>query len=230
MKPELIVALDVDNEKRARELVDMLVPAVKFFKVGSLFLSCGPAIVNYISEKGGQTFLDLKFYDIPQTVSNYAYTGTSTFDPYVRKQATPQGIFMMTVHARGGKEMLQAAVKGAKQRAEELKISRPFIVGVTVLTSETYAGVEKDVLERAKIAKDAGIDGVVCSVHEAAAVRREFIIVTPGIRPAGAKTDDQKRIATIDDARAAGADYIVVGRPVIEAVDPRKAAKQFLTD
>lgn len=222
MKPELIVALDVDNEKRARELVDMLVPAVKFFKVGSLFLSCGPAIIDYINKKGSRVFLDLKFHDIPQTVYNFVDSGVRI----------SSGIFMMTVHAQGSAQVLKAAGEAARKRSKELNIVKPFIVGVTVLTSETYDNVEQVVVERARKTKDAGLDGIVCSVHEAAAVRREcgrdFIIVTPGIRPAGAKADDQKRVATIDDARAAGADYIVVGRPIIEAEDPRKAAAQFL--
>jgi len=122
-------------------------------------------------------------------------------------------------------------MRGATDKAREFKIERPRIVGVTVLTSDEQEDTANVVLERAKLAQQAGLDGVVCSVHEAAAVRKacgkDFIIVTPGIRPKGAKTDDQKRVATAAEAIAAGANFIVVGRPILEAEDPLKAVKEL---
>lgn len=221
MKPELIVALDVDSEKKARALVDALAPDVKFFKVGSvLFTQCGPSIVEYIAGKNARIFLDLKFHDIPNTVRAAAAAG-----------AALPGVFMMTLHTLGGSAMLEAAATGVQQKSKEIGIKKPALVGVTVLTSESFSNVAQEVLRRAKIAKDAGLDGVVCAVHEAAAVRHacgsDFIIVTPGIRAKGAAAGDQKRVATVEDARNAGVDYIVVGRPIIEAADPRKAAQHF---
>lgn len=223
MKPELIVALDVDNKKQAQALIDLLTPEVKLFKVGSvLFTQCGPSIVEYIYKKNARIFLDLKFHDIPNTVSAAAAAG-----------ATLPGVFMMTLHALGGSTMLKAAAMSVQQKSKELNIQKPLLVGVTVLTSESPDNTVQEVLRRATIAKDAGLDGVVCSVHEAKAVRKacggDFIIVTPGIRAKGAGADDQKRVSTVDDARAAGVDYIVVGRPIIEAKDPRKAVQQFQT-
>ncbi len=223
MKPELIVALDVDGEKQAKALIDQLAPEVKLFKVGSvLFTQCGPSIAHYIHTKNAQTFLDLKFYDIPHTVRNAA-----------RSAAALPGVFMITVHTLGGRPMLEAAAAGVREKAQ-VPNSKPVVVGVTVLTSETFPNVSEEVLKRARLAKDAGLDGVVCSVQEAVAVReacgKDFIIVTPGIRPVGYRSDDQKRVATVDDARNAGVDYIVVGRPVLQAKDPRQAVKQFQAD
>ncbi|MGE5308001.1 MAG: orotidine-5'-phosphate decarboxylase [Deltaproteobacteria bacterium] len=221
MKPGLIVALDVDTLKKAEEMVDRLVPSVKMFKIGSqLFTAYGPEAVRMVVRKGGSVFLDLKFHDIPNTVRNAVAAGTQ------------QGVFMMTVHASGGSEMLRAAAEGAAQKAKELKITRPLIVGVTVLTSGDAPDAGQKVLALAKAAEEAGIDGIVCSVHETASVRRErrqnFVIVNPGIRPAGAEKGDQKRVATPQEAARAGATYIVVGRPVLEAGDPRKAAEMVL--
>jgi orotidine-5'-phosphate decarboxylase len=139
---------------------------------------------------------------------------------------------MMTLHALGGLEMLREGVRGAEDEAAKKGIKKPLIVGVTVLTSEV-ADAEK-VLGRARIVKEAGLDGVVCSAHEAAAVKeacgRDFIVVTPGIRPKGYKTDDQKRKATAQEAIAAGADYLVVGRHILEAKDPLRAVQEILGD
>ncbi len=246
MKPELIVALDVESEKQAKVLVDQLAPEVKFFKVGSiLFTCCGHTIIKYICEKGGSVFLDLKWHDIPNTVEHTVSSGTASAivinkdcsinNPESTEQqyanATDLSIFMMNVHTDGGEAMLKAAVRGAEKKAHELKIPKPYVVGVTVLTSQESD--EAAILQRAQLAKDCGLDGVVCSVHEAKAVREacgdDFIIVTPGIRPVGYKSDDQKRVATVEDARKAGVDYIVVGRPIILAEHPREAAKQFQT-
>lgn len=218
MKPELIVALDVETMEKARKLVEILSPVVKYFKIGSqLFTAHGPEAVRGAACKGGKVFLDLKFHDIPNTVRNAVYAGTSA------------EVFMMTVHASGGVEMLQNAARGAADRAKELGIPRPLIVGVTVLTSGSGTDVRETVLARARMAKEAAIDGVVCSVLETAAVRQafgdDFIIVNPGIRPSGLAAGDQKRVATPADAARAGASYIVVGRPILEAADPVAAAR-----
>jgi len=249
--PELIVALDVDNLKLAKAFVDKLYPTVKIFKIGNqLFTAYGPKAVKMVGEKGGKVFLDLKFNDIPNTVQNASYSstgmgGTITFASlysYITsrlrleqevKDAMQYPVAMLTVHATTGMEALQGAVKGVTERAKELKITRPRIVGVTVLTSDKL-GEEtlRLVLERANYVKQAGLDGVVCSVHEAAAVRKacgeDFIIVTPGIRPAVSKIDDQKRIATPEEAKKAGANFIVVGRPILEAENPLKVAEAIV--
>lgn len=218
-KAELILALDVDNLDKARYLVDKLYPKVKLFKVGSqLFTACGTKVVDFIRKKGAEVFLDLKFFDIPNTVGNAI------------RQAVRLKVKLLTLHISGGREMLEAAVKAAEGEAERLKLKRPLLIGVTVLTSK-----EADsacVLNLAKMGLDSGLDGVVCSVKEAAMLRREikkqFVIVTPGIRPSGSKSDDQKRTATAQEANAAGADFIVVGRPILESEDPLKAIEEFI--
>ncbi len=240
---KLIVALDVDTLEKAEHFVDTLSSKVKLFKIGSqLFTACGPEAVKMVGERGGRVFLDLKFHDIPNTVRNAVFTGTSlscilsTVYPDLHKSiaaAIQYPVFMMTVHTDGGIEMMRYALEGAAKRAKELKITRPFVVGVTVLTSNEKEETTADlVLERAGWVKNAGLDGVVCSVQEAAAVRKaygkNFLIVTPGIRPKGADLGDQKRVATAKDAIAAGADYIVVGRPILEAKDPLKAVEELI--
>ena len=212
MRPELIVALDVPTWARAAKLVDRLMPEVKFFKVGSqLFTACGPRIVRYIRARGGEVFLDLKFHDIPNTVANAV------------RAATDLGVTMMTVHAEGGPEMLKAAVAAA--RSAKTKGRRPpRIVAVTVLTSQVLPDTKREVARRARTAREAGVHGVVASVHECGRLRKmfgkKFLIVTPGIRPEGASAGDQKRVATAGQAVRAGSDYLVVGRPVVEAPHP----------
>lgn len=248
IKERLIVALDVDTLDKAKRFVDILYPVVKFFKIGGqLFTAFGPEAVKMVGAKGGRVFLDLKFHDIPHTVFCSTSSGTScscdmdtttTSFPNLEgniKESMQPPVFMMTVHTGGGEEMLKAAVEGAQVRARELNTKKPFIVGVTVLTSyKSGADIEDIVLERSLLAKKSGLDGIVCSVHEAAAVRRtlgrDFIIVTPGIRPKGAEAEDQKRVATAKDAIAAGANYIVVGRPILEATDPLEAAKNIIKE
>jgi orotidine-5'-phosphate decarboxylase len=144
-------------------------------------------------------------------------------------------VFMMTLHTLGGEEMLKAAVRGASDKAAELKIPKPYLVGVTLLTSEVANETTlENVLERAHLAKKAGLDGVVCAVSEAAAVRKEFgkdfIIVTPGIRPGNAKAYDQKRVATIGQAIEAGSDFLVIGRPILEAKDPLSVLEEMIKE
>ena len=229
----LIVALDVDKKEKALHLVDALSSEVAVFKVGlELFSSCGPEIVELIKKRGREVFLDLKFHDIPNTAGRAAAVVTGL------------GAFMFNVHALGGFEMMQRVSKDARHKAETLKIPRPKILAVTVLTSMDVealkrvgidGNMEEQVLKLAKLAREAGLDGVVASPKEASTIRRElgkdFIIVTPGIRPSGmadsGASDDQKRIARPKDALSAGADYIVVGRPITEAADPLKAAKEI---
>ena len=230
IEDKLIVALDVDTFKDAEHFVKILSSKVKIFKVGSqLFTACGKEAVDMIGDKGARVFLDLKFHDIPNTVKAATAAATNLSFPAVRMELP---IFMITVHTIGGKQMLEAAVKGAEDKAAELKIKRPFIVGVTILTSDSAgANTTEMVLERAGWAKDAGLDGIVCSVFEAAAVRKacgkDFIIVTPGIRPKGTDAGDQKRVATAAEALKAGANFIVVGRPILEAADPLLAVKKL---
>lgn len=208
IKDKLIVALDVDTLKEAKDLVDKLYPSVKIFKVGSqLFTACGPEAVKMIAQKGAKVFLDLKSHDIPNTVKKAV------------EVAAKLEVFMLTVHLSGGKEMLQAAAS---------VVNRPKIVGVTVLTSQSEDGTANKVLELAKLAKNSGLDGVVCSVSETKMIKKElgkdFIVVNPGIRPKDSSSNDQKRVATPKEAIDAGADFIVVGRPVIQAEDPQQAA------
>lgn len=226
-KDRLIVALDVDNERRALELVNVLRDYVKIFKVGSaLFSSCGPKVVERIKEKGCEIFLDLKFHDIPNTVSKAAISVTR-FKP-----------FMFSLHALGGYEMMKSAKEAAFKAALDLRIDRPKVLAVTILTSldenglkkiGIYDNIETQVLRLAGLAKDAGLDGVVASPFEVKLIRenlgKSFLIVTPGIRLGGAPSDDQRRIATPGDAIRSGADYIVVGRPIIEARDPLDVVK-----
>jgi len=215
----IIVALDVETLDEAKALVKVLGDSVEVYKIGSqLFTAYGPQAVRDIAGMGKKIFLDLKFHDIPNTVANAV------------ESATGLGVFMLTVHTIGGKEMMQAAVAAAQK-----KTPRPLIVGVTVLTSDAGASnVQSLVLERAKLAQEAGLDGVVASPQEAAMIRRElgpkFVIVTPGIRPASSDAGDQKRIATPADAIAAGSNYLVVGRPIVKAPSPKAAAQAILKE
>jgi len=240
---KLIVALDVDTLKDAERFVNLLYPTVKYFKIGSqLFTAAGPEAVKMVAKKGGKVFLDLKFYDIPQTVYGSSSTASSICIESSRisaeieqriEETVQPAVFMLTVHTQGGKDMLEAAVKGARDKSKELKMPKPFVVGVTVLTSASKTeGIVDEVLSRAKLAKEAGLDGVVCSVQEALEVRKacgeNFIIVTPGIRPRGAEKNDQKRCATPQEAVKAGANFIVMGRPILEAKDPLKVVEELV--
>ena len=220
----LIVALDVETLDEAKRLVQTLGDSVDVYKIGSqLFTAYGPQAVAAVTSLGKKVFLDLKFHDIPNTVAN-AVTS-----------AVGLNVFMMTVHTIGGREMMEAAVVAARKKAEALKISKPIIVGVTVLTSTAKdASTDALVLERAKLAKLSGLDGVVASVEETAMLRKnlgqDFIIVTPGIRPAGTDKSDQKRTATPLQAIESGSSYLVVGRPIVAAVSPRDVAVGILKE
>lgn len=240
-KAQLIVALDVSSLAETGELLDKLSPAVDIYKIGSqLFTACGPTAVRFILARGKKVFLDLKYHDIPNTVASavkeLAGLGVNVPAAGVSKDiGQKQSVFMFTMHTAGGKNMLKTATDALKQKCDELKVTRPLAVGVTVLTSEEKKdSIQSLVLERAQLAKESGLDGVVASVEEAASIRKEFgedfLIVTPGIRSEGADAGDQKRIATPKVAVESGSNFLVVGRPIIEAQDPLAAAQKILQD
>ena len=216
MKTELILALDVDDLKMAKYFVNKLYPEIKIFKVGSqLFTACGPRIIEWINKKGAFVFLDLKFFDIPNTVAHAV------------RSAVRLKVKMLTLHILGDEEMIKAAVYAGRDEAKKLRVKKPLLIGVTVLTSKEAKS--SDVLTLAKIGIECGLDGVVCSAREAGVLRdsikKEFIIVTPGIRSKGGIMNDQKRTATVSEAIDAGSNFLVVGRPILEAGNPRAAAK-----
>lgn len=231
-KDRLIVALDVDTFEKAEELIEKLAGDVDIFKVGiAPFTDFGQKILSKIEEHGKKVFLDLKFHDIPNTVKNAAGA------------AAKKGVFMMNFHCVGGKRMLEAAVSGCLEACAAAGRKKPILLGVTVLTSMSESDlnevgiegpVEKRVLSFAGIARAAGLDGVVASAKEAKLIKKEigkdFIVVTPGVRPLWAEEGDQKRVLTPKQAIAEGADYIVVGRPIIEAPDPALAAKKIIEE
>jgi orotidine-5'-phosphate decarboxylase len=213
MKSKLIVALDVDDCGRAASLVRELAGFVDVFKVGSqLFMRGGPRIVEFIHDQGRQVFLDLKFHDIPNTVAQAV------------ESAAALKVSMLTVHLSGGAEMLRAAAGVT---------DRPVVLGVTVLTS-VAGNVGGEVLRYAQLARDCGLEGVIASPHEINMLRQamgeQFLIVTPGVRPVWAAADDQKRVMTPSEAIAAGASYIVVGRPIIASPTPATAARRIAAE
>ncbi len=228
-RSQLIVALDVETLKEAKDLVRLLGKRVTIFKVGiQLFTACGQEVVQYLLEKEKKVFLDLKFHDIPNTVAK-------AVESAVGLAQGKNGIFMLTLHAQGGVEMLRIAVQSAAKSAENIKVKRPLVVAVTVLTSEGKRdNIRTLVLERAQLAQESGCDGVVASVEEAPLIREKFgpnfLIVTPGIRPVGAEKGDQKRIATPKEAIEAGSDYLVVGRPIVQAHDPLQVTMKILEE
>ena len=223
----MIVALDVRELGRASNLVGLLAPVVDWFKVGlELYTVAGPAAVQIVADAGKRVFLDLKFHDIPATV---AAAGRAT-------KALP-GVALWDVHAAGGAEMLSAAV-AANRPAGGRKL-----LGVTVLTSLDARslpplGIDRPLVDQvvalARLCQEAGLDGVVASPREVAAVRAacgpHFLIVTPGVRPEGAALDDQRRAMTPAEAVRAGADYLVIGRPITGAVDPLTAACRIIDE
>lgn len=227
MKEKVIIALDVSSREEAMHLVKDLRDTVGMFKVGSqLYTVCGPQIVRDIIASGGKVFLDLKFHDIPNTVTHAAV------------EAAQLGVSMMTIHASGGRAMMQSV---AKELHDKFRNKRPIVVAITVLTSfDTRAlfeiGIEVPIEEHVKrlalFAQECGIDGVVCSPREIQAVRKivnqNFRIVTPGIRMPDQSLNDQQRIATPHEALSAGADYIVVGRAITADPDPHAAAERLL--
>ncbi|WP_419603377.1 orotidine-5'-phosphate decarboxylase [Thiolapillus sp.] len=220
----VIVALDFPNEAKALSLVDQLDTSLCRLKVGKeLFTRLGPAFVEKLVGRGFDVFLDLKFHDIPNTVAAAC------------DAAADLGVWMMNLHASGGRKMMQTA----RERLEG-KSHRPKLIAVTILTSLGEEDIHEigfsgtpgeNVLRLATLAESAGLDGVVCSPLEAAAIReqagQDFLLVTPGVRPASASLDDQKRVMTPAEAMAAGSSYLVIGRPVTAAPDPLQALKDI---
>jgi orotidine-5'-phosphate decarboxylase len=224
----VLVALDVETRDEAMRLADSLRGSVGGFKIGSrLFTAEGPSMVRALAEHGDRVFLDLKFHDIPNTV------GTAV------AAAVELGVWMVNVHAGGGTAMMRAAKDAAQEAASKRGMPAPLVIAVTVLTSMNQAALREtgvvidlmdQVLRLAELTRDAGLDGVVASPRETAAIRSRcgagFAIVTPGIRggAADATKNDQERTMSPEEAIAAGASYLVVGRPIIAAPDPRQAA------
>ncbi len=230
-KDRIIIALDVKDKDEAAKVVSGLKDA-RTFKVGlELFTAEGPALFKKLKVLRKDIFLDLKLHDIPNTVAGAA------------RSAVRHGVQMMTIHTSGGKEMMARAAAAARETAEAEKLERPLLLGVTVLTSLKAAELDEvgmnpdvaaQVLRLAGLAKAAGMDGVVCSPQEIEIVRKEFgrelLIVTPGIRPAWAAAQDQKRIMTPAEAVAKGADYLVIGRPITGAPSPEEAFARIVEE
>lgn len=232
-KDKLIVALDVDSSEAALALFEDLRDTVGMFKVGmQLFTAAGPDLVRRIVSRGGRVFLDLKYHDIPNTVALAAV------------EVTRLGVSIFNIHASGGREMMKWTADAVAETAARESLTAPKVLGVTLLTSidqETLGqlGIDdppRPVVSRlAVLANESGLDGVVASAQEieiirAAVPQKDFLIVTPGIRSASDETHDQRRMMTAAEAIRAGADFIVVGRPIIAAEDPGAAAQRIVTE
>lgn len=225
----VLVALDVDTVDEALALADGLRGVVGGSKIGSrLFTSRGPSFVRQMVERGDRVFLDLKFHDIPNTVAGAVAA------------ATRLGVWMVDVHASGGLDMMRAAKAAAIEEAQKASRSAPLVIAITVLTSfdqlsladvGVSSAIPDQVQRLATLAQEAGLDGVVASPHEIGLIRAtcgpDFTIVTPGIRSAGDQKGDQKRTLSAGEALAAGASYLVVGRPIIAETNPRAAAERI---
>ena len=232
MKDRLIVALDVDTVKEAEQIVQHLSREVGVYKVGKqLFLHAGPDVVRMIHKRGGSVFLDLKFHDIPNTVAKAGI------------EAARLGVKFFDLHASGSAEMMERTHAEVTKACRRDGLRRPKILAVTVLTSLRRADlkrvgldveVEDQVVRLARLANRSGMDGVVASPLEIARIRRAcgrgFLIVTPGVRPPDTALDDQRRVMTPGEAVKAGADYLVVGRPIIAAADPLDVAREIVAD
>lgn len=223
--PKVIVALDFDDEAAANELISKLDPKVCRLKIGKeMFTYFGPEWVKTVVALGFDVFLDLKFHDIPNTVAKAV------------KAAASLGVWMVNVHASGGPEMMKAAIEALKELGE----NRPLLTAVTVLTSMDQSQLDSVIGNReineqverlALLAQECGLDGVVCSAQEAIALRLlvndKFLLVTPGIRPTGSNKGDQVRVATPESAIQSGVDYLVIGRPITQAIDPLNSLNQI---
>ena len=230
-KEKLIVAIDTDNYEKAVELIDSLENSVEIYKVGlENYIASRGKTVDYLKSKGKKIFLDLKFHDIPNTMKSAV------------RAAIKDGVWMMTIHVSDMEGMKQCA-EIAREEAEKLNIEKPLIIGVTVLTSLSDEDL-KDIgcsmnttetaIKRAKLAKEAGLDGVVCSAREVdkivEACGDDFMTVCPGIRPENSASGDQKRVVTPAEAMKKGAKTIVVGRPITKAENPAKAADEIVKE
>ena len=232
VRQRLIVALDLADPARAKTLATLLASEVGMFKVGKqLFTSAGPDMVRTIHDLGGEVFLDLKYHDISNTVAAAAV------------EATRLGVKLFNVHASGGPEMMRQTAAAVEDVCAKEGLRRPSVLGVTVLTSLDDSdldalgiggGVAAQVVRLARMTQEAGLAGVVCSAQEVTDIRRacgdSFMLVTPGIRPAGQQAGDQKRVMTPGDAVRAGIDYIVVGRPITGADNPVEAARSVVAE
>jgi orotidine-5'-phosphate decarboxylase len=228
----LILALDLETFSEAERMVDLLKDRISIFKIGiQLFTKVGPNAIEMVHQKGCKVFLDLKYHDIPNTVAKAA------------GEATKLRVFMFSIHALGGEEMMKRCRDSVVETSLNEGIKRPLVIGVTVLTSiDQKALVDLGVKEAlrdetrhlSEKALTAGLDGVVTSPEEVELIRercgKDFIIVTPGIRPEGTPIDDQKRIMTPKDAISKGANFLVIGRPILMAEDPLEAADRILKD
>jgi orotidine-5'-phosphate decarboxylase len=226
-EPRIIVALDFKDEASTMALVEQLEPSLCRLKVGKeLFVRCGPLLVEKLIHKGFDVFLDLKFHDIPNTVAAAC------------RAAADMGVWMVNVHASGGRKMMQYA-----REAIETSNHKPILIGVTILTSlsrQDIAEVGLDiepanqVLRLAQLANESGLDGVVCSPHEVSVLKQkignDFCLVTPGVRPAGAAMGDQQRVMTPAQALEAGSDYLVIGRPITASQDPIESLKNIINE
>jgi orotidine-5'-phosphate decarboxylase len=231
LKEKIIIALDVGTKREALALAEALKDA-RVFKIGmELFTAEGPALLEEAVRMGKKPFLDLKYHDIPNTVAGAV------------RSAARNGVYMLTLHTSGGMEMMAAAARAAQEESARTGKERPVLLGVTVLTSLKdeelrrigFAhAVADQVLRLAVLAKDSGLDGVVCSPHEIESIKREcgsdFLVVTPGIRPAWAAAQDQKRIMTPAEAIGKGADFLVIGRPITGAPSPHEAFLKILAE
>lgn len=232
-RERIIVALDVDSADEAREISRELQGKVGAFKIGlQLFTAAGPGLVREFTESGIKIFLDLKFHDIPNTVARASV------------EAARLGVWMFNIHAIGGSEMMRQTIKEVDELCESENIGRPFVIGVTVLTSSNAvtlgevgmgSDIEKQVVSLARLAAECGLDGVVASPQEVQAVRNavtnsDFLTITPGIRQTLATGDDQKRVTTFGRAIANGSDYVVIGRPIVQAKDRQAAVDQIVAE
>ena len=231
-RERLIVAMDVPTMEQVIRSVETIGDAVSYYKIGmESFYSLGQSVLEQMSAREKKVFLDLKLHDIPNTVAR-SIKALCRFSPA-----------MTTIHAAGGPSMLKAAVEAAVEGAAQWNLPRPKLLGITVLTSisETEwatignrSPVRDSVLRLAELCRKAGVDGVVASPQEAAAIRaecgRDFLIVTPGIRPVNGEQGDQSRVATPSQALRDGADFLVIGRPILAAPDPRLAAQMILKE
>ena len=222
----VIVALDFPSEKETMQLVERLDPSLCRLKIGKeLFTRCGPALVKQLADKDFDVFLDLKYHDIPNTVARAC------------EAATDLGVWMLNVHALGGEKMMSAAREAVSRNGTEA----PLLIAVTWLTSSGQAELDalglnttpqQMVSRLAGMTQNAGLDGVVCSAQEAPVLRKQmgedFLLVTPGVRPAGSATADQRRVTTPLEAVNAGANYLVIGRPITAAPDPQQALQQVI--
>jgi len=222
---KIVIALDFKDEASTLALVEQLEPSLCRLKVGKeLFVRCGPALVKKLIDKNFDVFLDLKFHDIPNTVAAAC------------QAAADMGVWMVNVHASGGRKMMMAAREAIEQNTH-----KPLLIGVTVLTSlsrqdiaEVGLDIEpaQQVLRLAQLAKDSGLDGVVCSPLEVKLLKqqigKDFCLVTPGVRPAGSALGDQQRVMTPSEALSSGSDYLVIGRPITASPDPLQALNDII--